>query len=78
MRTAVSMGIPLPDAVRAATINPCRSIGMDALYGSIAAGKKAHFLILKQEDLSITAVIKDEHCLRVPHPAEMPADNMRF
>ncbi len=77
MRTAVSMGIPLPDAVRAATINPCRSIGMDALYGSIATGKKAHFLILKQEGLSITCVIKDEHCLRVPHPEETPMDNMR-
>lgn len=58
MKTAVSMGIPLASAVRAATINPCRSIGMDALYGSITPGKKAHFLILDQKDLSIKAVIK--------------------
>ena len=58
LKTAVSMGIPLTSAVRAATINPCRSIGMDELYGSIAPGKKAHFLILDQKDLSIKAVIK--------------------
>lgn len=58
MKTAVSMGIPLTSAVRAATINPCRSIGMDGLYGSITPGKKAHFLILDQKDLSIKAVIK--------------------
>jgi len=56
--TAVSMGIPLESAVKAATINPCRSIGMDHLYGSIVPGKKAHFLILDKEDLSIRAVIK--------------------
>lgn len=56
--TAVSMGIPLESAVKAATINPCRSIGMDHLYGSIAPGKKAHFLVLDKKDLSIRAVIK--------------------
>lgn len=56
--TAVSMGIPLEDAVCAATINPCRSIGIDALYGSIEVGKKAHLLLLDQKDLSIKAVIK--------------------
>lgn len=56
--TAVSMGIPLEDAVCAATINPCRSIGIDTLYGSIEVGKKAHFLLLDQKDLSIKAVIK--------------------
>ena len=55
---AVSMGIPLESAVKTATINPCRSIGMDHMYGSIAPGKKAHFLILDKEDLSIRAVIK--------------------
>lgn len=55
---AVSMGIPLEDAVCAATINPCRSIGIDHLYGSIEIGKKAHFLLLNQKDLSIKAVIK--------------------
>lgn len=55
---AVSMGIPLASAVKAATINPCRSIGMEHLYGSITPGKKAHFLLLSKEDLSIRAVLK--------------------
>lgn len=62
MTTAVSMGIPLESAVRAATINPCRSIGIDSMYGSIKEGKKAHFLILDQKDLSIKAIIKGQKC----------------
>lgn len=56
--TAVSMGIPLESAVKAATINACRSIGIDDTYGSIKEGKKAHFLVLNKEDLSIKAIIK--------------------
>ncbi|MBR1931049.1 MAG: N-acetylglucosamine-6-phosphate deacetylase [Lachnospiraceae bacterium] len=56
--TAISMGIPLESAIKAATINPCRSIGIDHDYGSIRVGKKAHFLILNKNDLSIKAVIK--------------------
>lgn len=57
---AVSIGIPLEDAVCAATLNPCRSIGIDDLYGSIEIGKKAHFLLLEQKDLSIRKVIKGQ------------------
>lgn len=60
MLTAVSMGIPLEDAITAATINPCRSIGIDKEYGSIEQGKKAHFLILDKETLAIKAVIKGQ------------------
>ncbi len=60
--TAVSMGIPLESAVKAATINPCRSIGIDSLYGTIKEGKKAHFLVLNKEDLSIKAIIKGQRC----------------
>lgn len=62
MLTAVSMGIPLESAVKAATINPCRSIGIDSLYGSIKEGKKAHFLVLDKKDLSIKAIIKGQRC----------------
>lgn len=60
MKTAVSMGIPLETAVAAATINPCRSIGIDASYGSIAVGKKAHLLLLDKETLDLRAVIKND------------------
>ncbi len=62
MLTAISMGIPLETAVKAATINPCRSIGIDTLYGSIREGKKAHFLVLNKSDLSIKAIIKGQLC----------------
>ncbi len=58
MLTAISMGIPLETAVAAATVNPCRSIGMDHLYGSISPGKKAHFLLLDRETLQIKRIIK--------------------
>ena len=54
---AVEFGIPLESAVKAATINPCRSIGIDGDYGSIEPGKKAHFLLLNRRDLSIVRVI---------------------
>ncbi len=60
MLTAVSMGIPFESAIKAATLNPCRSIGMDQELGSITVGKKAHFLVLNKEDKSIKAVIKGD------------------
>lgn len=60
MLTAVSMGIPLETAVAAATINPCRSIGIDKEYGSIAPGKKAQFLLLDRETLQIKRIIKGQ------------------
>lgn len=55
MRTAVSMGIPLESAVKAASVNPARSIGIDSFTGSIAAGKDADLLILNK-DLSLRSV----------------------
>lgn len=60
MRTAVSMGIPLEAAIASATINPCRSIGADDLYGSISPGKKAHLLLLDKETLEIKSIIKGD------------------
>lgn len=59
MRTAVKqMGLPLETAVACATINPARSLGIEAQYGSIEAGKKAHVVLLDQE-LELVTVIKD-------------------
>ena len=57
LKKAVEFGIPLESAVKAATINPCRSIGIDGSYGSIEVGKKARFLLLDKGDLSIRRVI---------------------
>lgn len=59
MRIAVTkMGIPLESAVKAATLNPAKSIGIDEKYGSIEEGKTANIVILNQ-DLSIRHIIKD-------------------
>lgn len=55
--TATSMGIPLRSAIKASTINPCRSIGIEKDYGSIEIGKRAHLLMLDQRDLSIRNII---------------------
>lgn len=56
LRTAVSFGIPLADAVRAATLNPARALGIDGDYGTLDTGKIANIVLLKG-DLSIKAVI---------------------
>lgn len=56
MTNVVSYGIPLESAVKAATINPARSIGVADKYGSIAPGKTANMVILNK-DLSIDRII---------------------
>ena len=45
-RNAVRFGIPLESALKAATINPARSVGLDGEVGSIAVGKRADLLVL--------------------------------
>ena len=63
MKTAVkTMNIPLETAVACATINPAKSLGIDAEYGSIRAGKKAHIVLVDQE-LNVQQVIKDGELL---------------
>lgn len=57
MRTAVKMGIPLEVAVRAATYNPAKSIGVDDVCGSIEVGKYGDCVILSKEELSTKAVV---------------------
>ena len=57
MKNAVlEMGVPLEDAITAATINPARSIGIDKDYGSIEKGKYADILLVNDE-LEIKHVI---------------------
>ena len=61
MRTAVlEMNIPLETAVRCASINPARAIGIDDRRGSIEAGKRADVVLLRKDSaLSLAAVVKD-------------------
>ena len=57
MRHAVrEMGVPLEDAVLAATLTPARAIGIDAERGSLEAGKVADMLVL-DEDLNVKHVV---------------------
>ena len=58
MKVAVKeMNVPLESAVRAASENPARSIGIDNDYGSLAAGRYGN-VILADADLNIKAVIQ--------------------
>ena len=55
MKTAVSFGIPLHDAVRAAAVNPARVLGIDKTHGSLTPGKTANAVIL-DPSLNIKAI----------------------
>lgn len=48
MRSAVSFGIPLHDAVRAAAVNPTQVLGIFDRLGSLDVGKTANLAILDQ------------------------------
>ena len=51
------MRIPLESAVKAATINPARAIGIDGERGSLDAGKIADAVVIDEETFEIRAVI---------------------
>ena len=57
MRTAVSFGIPLSDAVRAASYNPAQAIGMTHRIGSLETGKDASFVLLDKDTLATKAIV---------------------
>ena len=56
-RAVLDMGVPLESAVRAASENPARSIGVDSDYGSLAAGRYGN-VILADRELNIQKVIQ--------------------
>ena len=56
-RAVLEMGVPLVSAVRAATLNPARSIGVDADYGSLDAGRYGN-VVLVNDKLDIVKVIR--------------------
>ena len=55
MKKAVEFGIPIEDAVRAATYNPAKAVGIDGEVGVIKVGRAADF-ILADSQLNIKAV----------------------
>lgn len=56
MRKAVSFGIPLEKAVKAATENPARSIGIYDTVGSLTVGKQADIIVL-DKNLKLKLVV---------------------
>jgi len=56
MRTAVDFGIPLTKTLKAATINPAKSAGIDKEIGSLTVGKRADILVT-DKDLNIINII---------------------
>ncbi len=51
------MGIPLESAVKCATMNPAKSIGIFDEYGSIEEGKYANILLLDEHTLEIKTLL---------------------
>ena len=56
MRRAVEFGVPLPKALKAATINPAKSVGLDSEVGSLSVGKRADILVL-EKDLKLKQIV---------------------
>ena len=48
VRRAVGFGIPLTDAVRAATLNPARVAGLQDSIGSLSVGNQADLVVLNE------------------------------
>lgn len=57
MRTAIRMGVPKEEAVRAATANPAAAVGLAAECGILRQGRKADILIT-DGDFQLLEVIK--------------------
>lgn len=57
MRTAIKMGIPAKEAVRAASLNPAVAVGLQEECGSLQEGRKADILVADRE-FNLCEVIK--------------------
>lgn len=66
MRHAVSFGVPLESAVRMASENPAKEVGLFSQMGSIEEGKLAN-LVLMDKDLNIKAVYIKGKALSLPY-----------
>lgn len=64
MMMAVSMDIPKESAIKAATINPAKSIGIDNEYGTLEIGKLADILVTDL-DLGLREVIKSGRLVKL-------------
>lgn len=51
------MKIPLASAVKAASVNPARALGLEGIYGTLAAGAVANAVLLDKETLEVKQVV---------------------
>ena len=53
------MNVPLEVAIKCASLNPAKAIGLEKSHGSIALGKVAN-LVLLDKDLNLVRVILED------------------
>lgn len=63
MRTAIRMGVPKEEAVRAATANPARAIGLETECGVLLPGRRADILVTDRE-FTLLSVIKSGRAIK--------------
>ena len=63
MRTAIQMGVPEEEAVRAATRNPAEEVGLEEECGVLQPGRRADILIA-DEDFALLEVIKSGRAVK--------------
>jgi N-acetylglucosamine-6-phosphate deacetylase len=71
VRHLVQWGIPLPEAIRMATLVPARVLGLDGEFGSLAPGKRADLLVL-DEQLQPRLVVHEGEIVRFPEDSSAP------
>lgn len=57
MRKAVAFGVPLWQAVKAASYNPACAVGIGEKIGCLDNGRQASIILLDKEDLSVRSII---------------------
>lgn len=65
MQTAVKMGVPVEDAVRAASLNPSKAVGIADECGILKTGRRADILITDRK-LNLHEVIKSGRTVAKP------------
>src|SRR5262249_52750731 len=57
LKNMVSIGVPIVEAIKMASLGPARAAGIDQTHGSIAEGKKADLIVLNDDLDPILSVV---------------------
>lgn len=63
MRTTIRMGIPKEEAIRAATVNPARAVGLEMECGILLPGRRADILVADRE-FTLLSVFKSGRAVK--------------